>query len=188
MPHIPEPSPRALRWAWYLVALAALIAVIWLVLSVSYHQRETDQKAARAARVADQATSAANDLAAQVRAMGGQPVVEPSNLPKPGTAGPAGPQGLPGPPGVQGLPGPQGLRGLMGKPGVAGVPGPAGATGPQGPKGEPGKDGQDGADGAIGPVGPAGYPASFTFTAIGGQEMTCTDPDGDHNYACSSTP
>jgi len=182
MPHLPEPSPRALRWAWYVVALAVPVALTWIVLSVAHQQSETDEKAARAEHVAALATAAANDLADQVRSLGGQPVVEPSKLPKSGAAGPAGPQGLSGPPGVQGVPGVRGLRGFMGKPGATGAMGPTGATGPAGdtgPKGEPGKNGDPG------PTGPAGYPDSFSFNVIGGQTVTCTDPDGDHTYTCT---
>jgi hypothetical protein len=187
MVRLPEPSTRALRWAWYCVALVTAAAIAWLVVSVAHQTDRTDQKAAAAERQADRAEksaavaiAAANDLAEQVRSLGGEPVVEPSDLPQVGPQGDIGPQG---PAGATGATGPRGPRGPKG------VPGPAGATGAKGdpgPAGQDGKDGTDGTDGADGAAGPAGYPTSFSFTWLGGQEFTCTDPDGDHAYTCTT--
>lgn len=192
MIRIPEPSTRTLRWAWFVVALAVVVAATWLILSVSHRLDRSDARtaaadshAAKAERVATQATAAANALADQVRRLGGQPVVEPSQLPQVGPTGAAGATGATGPTGATGARGPRGLRGLMGLPGPTGATGATGPAGATGAKGEPGKDGADGATGA---TGPAGYPASFSFTSIGGKTVTCTDPDGDHAYDCAPAP
>lgn len=89
----------------------------------------------------------------------------------PGAAGPAGPQGstgAQGPAGPQGPTGPAGVNGSAGAQGEPGVQGPMGLTGPQG---EPGPAGSQGAQGP--PVG------SFSFLGL-----TCSDPEGDGQYAC----
>lgn len=149
------------------------------------HRAETDTAMSKAA------LSAVNDLADQVRDLGGTPVVEPSELPTPapGAPGPQGIRGDTGPAGATGATGPRGLRGLMGLPGPIGPAGPQGVkgdTGPAGPAGADGQNGHDGADGAPGATGPAGYPDSFTIALGNGQGnvLTCTDPDGDHAYTC----
>lgn len=46
-------------------------------------------------------------------------------------------------------------------------------------------DGKDGEPGKVGPAGPA--VKSWTWTDTLGQQYTCTDPDGDLNYACENT-
>lgn len=122
-------------------------------------------------------------LAAQVEALGGEPVVKPDSagpdsgvvlVPGPtGARGATGPQGEPGV-GAQGPVGTQGVPGDRGEPGAPGV----GETGPQGPPGDAG------AEGPAGPPGPP--PESFTFTVLS-QSFICTDPDGDGNYACAFT-
>lgn len=160
------------------LVLATFAAVVLFL----YLQALADE-AHDANRTAQTATNAATELADQVRDLGGDPVVEPSELPKTGPQGDVGPQGPAGP---TGPPGPQGEPGAKGKKGADGAPG-ASVTGPVGPAGADGKDGKDGADGAPGPAGPAGYPASFSFTGVGGQVFTCTDPDGDHAYQCESS-
>lgn len=89
--------------------------------------------------------------------------------------GPAGPPGLDGPPGAQGADGPAGARGL------AGADGTPGADGAAGTPGAPGTPGTPGATGATGPA-----IASWTWTdPTSGVVFTCTDPDGDLNYACA---
>lgn len=179
---------------WHRIAFALLCAGFLAVILLYFthlaarvnhaeHRAETDTAMSKAA------LAAVDDLAAQVRDLGGTPVIEPSELPTPapGAPGPQGIRGDTGPAGATGATGPRGLRGLMGLPGPAG---PVGATGPQGPKGDTGPagaDGQNGTDGAPGPTGPAGYPDSFTITLHNGDGgvLTCTDPDGDHSYTCT---
>lgn len=165
--------------------LIAIFFILGGLIAVGLIVRGLSDRAGVAEEKADAAVSAVTELAAQVRALGGEPVVEPSELPKTGPRGDVGPAGPPGP---QGPIGPQGIQGPRGKQGQTGSTG-VGTTGPAGPQGEPGPSGQDGkagADGATGPAGPAGYPASFTIIGLGGQQMTCTDPDGDHNYTCNA--
>ena len=120
-------------------------------------------------------------LDAQVRELGGEPVVSPQDVSDngpvliPGPRGETGPRGDQGPSGSAGAAGPGGLSGvdgLAGARGEPGQPGPAGEQGPQGPEGPQGVEG---------PPGPA--PQSFTFTALG-LTFVCTDPDGDGNFNC----
>jgi len=148
------------------------IATVWLLFSgLTDRVNEAEQKA-QASATANKASSAAvKELAEQVRHLGGQPVVEPSELPSPST-GATGPQGPPG------------KDGSDGKPGRDGRDGATGAAGPAGADGKPGADGKDGAAGATGPQGPAGYPTTITIQ-VGGIDMVCTDPDGDHAYTCA---
>jgi len=124
-------------------------------------------------------------LAAQLKAEGIEPAVEPSSdvVPVPGPEGPRGPVGppgadstAPGPVGPAGIPGGDGKDGAA----VVGPPGPPGESvvGPPGPAGPPGES----ITGPPGPVGPS--PASFTFTWLGTQ-WECADPDGDLAYECT---
>lgn len=199
------------RLAYVLLAVAGLAVVIgWLTgLANTVHDLEGQ-------RIQNQATAETNaeaveQLARQVKELGGKPVIEPSDLPQP-VAGPQGPQGPPGLPGLPGLPGADGRDGKDGKdgapgadgrdgePGPAGPPGPAGEpgepgpTGPPGPAGPPGPPGPAGDDGSDGQDGEPGYPESFTYTDPGtpapGDEITyvCTDPDGDRQYTCERQP
>lgn len=102
--------------------------------------------------------------------------------------GPQGPRGQPGTPGEGGDTGDPGQDGERGPQG----PGPtdeqvqaniaiycnANPTMCIGPKGDPGPEGL---------MGPAGPPIeSFTFRDVLGVAYTCTDPDGDLNYECST--
>lgn len=105
-----------------------------------------------------------------------------------GPAGPQGPQGLQGVPGVDGEDGQNGADGatIAGPTGATGTQGDTGATGPQGdtgPAGPPGPTGPPGATGAMGEQGPP--PESFSFENFG-VTYTCTDPEGDGNYACTA--
>jgi hypothetical protein len=168
------------RISYTVLWIMSVIVVVLLVHGLTENVREAEHKADRSAAATKEASEAVTDLAEQVRSLGGQPVVEPSDLPQVGPQGDVGPQGLTG---ATGATGPQGPRGLKGATGPAGA---AGAKGEPGPAGRDGKDGTDGADGADGAVGPAGYPTSFTFTWLGGQEFTCTDSDGDHAYTCTT--
>lgn len=117
----------------------------------------------------------------------------------PGPPGPAGATGQPGAVGSTGAAGAKGDRGEAGPAGVAGPAGPTGSAGPSGMTGPEGPSGPAGAAGAQGDAGPAGAtgatgatgpqgpePASFTFTQ-GITTWTCTDPDGDGDYSCTSS-
>jgi len=128
-----------------------------------------------------------------------------------GPIGLTGPQGVPGPPGSPGHEGPRGPAGtngqagkpgtngdpgVNGQPGATGAAGNDGATGPAGPAGEPGPQGEQGIQGPQGDKGEPGAqgeqggrgpePESFSFTWLN-QTYTCTDPDGDGQYACEGT-
>jgi hypothetical protein len=169
----------------------ALLAVA-LVSVLSGQDRQGDAITSLRAQ-ADRAVSAAQQLADQVRSMGGQPVVQP---PAPGAQGPAGaagaqgpqgvsgptgPSGPPGPTGPSGAPGaggdtgPAGSDGAAGADGAPGPQGPAGPTGPQGPQGPKGDTGQPG------PACPSGYIARpAVITSPSGttyQGIACVDPD-----------
>lgn len=144
-----------------LIGLCALFMMCVGVLAwvlVSQHQQIT--------ALSQQATanaSAGQQLADQVRKLGGVPVVQPE----------AGPAGTPGAQGTPGAPGTPGATGRPGQAGASGQKGDTGATGPTGPSGPPGvpgaagtngsdgtngADGQDGANGPAGPAGAAGPP------------------------------
>lgn len=100
-----------------------------------------------------------------------------------GIQGVSGPQGIQGPPGPRGPKGDSGASGSSGSAGTIGATGPQGPAGPSGPKGDQGEQGPVGPEGQTGPRGPA--PDSFTWTMLG-TTYTCTDPDGDGDYTCSS--
>lgn len=175
--------------ALVVVGLAALAWVLWAQATTADRLRDAGNT------TADQAQA----LAAQVRALGAVPVVQPA------VSGPAGPTGAQGPPGVPGT-GVPGAPGREGPPGPAGAPGsavtgpagPPGAVGPSGAPGEPGKDGADGqpgADGAAGQPGadgaPGQPPAGWTTTYPDGSSDVCTrapefNPDTPE-YACTHT-
>jgi hypothetical protein len=141
---------------------------------------------------------AAEKLAQQVRRLGGQPIVEPSNLPPaPGAAGSPGTPGAtgaPGPRGPQGVPGPRGPRGERGQTGAtgaggtAGQVGAAGEQGPAGPKGEQGDTGPAGAKGDKGDPGPAGPQGPAGAAGQDGTSITqvdCTSGTGTFVFTYS---
>lgn len=103
-----------------------------------------------------------------------------------GKAGDTGAKGDKGEAGAPGEPGVAGSKGDTGPAGAAGKTGETGPPGPPGPAGDPGPPGPTGSAGATGAAGPA--VASFTFSFVDGagvqQTRTCSDPDGDLNYAC----
>lgn len=149
--------------------------------------------------------SQAQQLANQVRSLGGTPVVEPAS------PGPQGPQGLPGSngatgstgqTGAQGVPGQKGDKGDTGAAGTNGSNGQNGNDGKTGPSGEPGATGAQGpagAQGATGPAGPAGAdgepgqpPSGWTTTYPDGSTETCQraanfDP-ASPQYECTVQP
>lgn len=200
--------------------LAVLVAAAaWLLVSGSIEHaaqqarrdtaqaREEAQHAAVAnARRLQRAQGQVRALAQQVKSLGGQPVVVPSEAPVPepiaglpglqglpGLPGPVGPPGPPGPPGPKGDKGERGLLGLLGPvgpsgpPGATGEPGATGDTGAQGPAGAPGEPGPAGPAGPPGPEGPAGPrgpegpagPAGPNCPAgFDGQVITVVTPQG----------
>jgi hypothetical protein len=173
----PGPSARHKITVYGLYGAFVLVAVLLLlVFSASRAANHAARTAQRDNAVNHQAV---NQLAQQVRQMGGTPVVQPSQLP--GPSGAPGLQGIPGPAGASGAPGPSGApgasgapgragasgavgaQGIPGAPGAQGSPGPVGPSGPPGPSGEPGPSGPSGPSGATGPAGPA-CPAGYTQT------------------------
>lgn len=178
----------AVMWLGGIVVVAFLFARLTDRVNIAEDRAAgAEQHAATNATTSSAALSAVSELAAQVRQLGGQPVVEPSELPKPVVSGPAGATGATGPTGPTGARGPRGFTGLDGATGMPGAPGPVGPKGdpgPAGPAGADGKNGTDGAAGATGATGPAGYPDVFVIN-LAGTTFTCTDPDGDHAYECT---
>jgi hypothetical protein len=169
--------------------IAILVVVVSLVSRVNEGEKDKDQLRSSLG----QSQAAVDALAKQVEALGATPVVTPGPAL---VEGPAGPQGLTGLQGIQGpagsagaagqpgLTGAQGIQGPAGPVGPRGEPGPAGSPGAQGPAGEDGADGRDGTDGKDGADGES--PKSFTWTQ-GGKTWTCSDPDRDGSYTCTSS-
>jgi hypothetical protein len=184
-----------LMWACLMLVVIGVTAVGIVVWSVLSGQDEQGDAISSLELQADRNAVAAQQLANQVRDMGGQPVVQP---PSPGERGPAGAQGPEGVSGPSGPPGPIGpggpagapsSPGTAGEPGADGVQGPAGsdgaagangAPGPAGPQGPQGPQGDTGPAGAPGPACPAGYESRpAVITAPGGstyQGVACVDP------------
>lgn len=203
---------RSTRWGiihWLVVVACMAVVGVLLALGVNDVQNTQDDLEQTQARL-DQQENASRVLARQVKRLGGEPVIDPDDLPEPepGEQGPQGLIGPQGPPGPQGDPGPKGPRGFPGPPGPFGPPGedgspgrtgdtgPAGATGETGATGSQGETGAQGPQGETGPqgpqgeqgpAGPAGFPESWTFEWMG-STWTCTDPDQDRNYACTAAP
>ena len=113
--------------------------------------------------------------------------IDPACVGPKGDAGTAGEAGAKGDKGDTGATGATGSKGDTGPAGATGDTGAQGPAGPPGPAGDPGPAGPAGPQGATGPAGSA--PASFTFTFVDGAgqqvTLTCSDPDGDLNYACA---
>lgn len=158
-PRLPVPTHRGLVLAAWLVGLAAVGIVAWMLWLLIGLQDRADE--GEQARVALQEANTVQDstIAAQQQALeaanrrltnaGEQPVPVPEMPePVPGPPGEVGERGPAGPPGAS-IVGPRGLRGL------AGVDGKDGKS-IVGPAGPPGVDGKDGAAGQPGPQGPAG--------------------------------
>ena len=93
---VPVPSSRVVRIAWVVVALVFASVVSWLIFTVLHQSDQAkvadahiDSLAATAhqnGQTARQAKRAAQQLAQQVRNLGGTPTVNPSSIPGP-TAG-----------------------------------------------------------------------------------------------------
>ncbi len=177
------PSERLLLWMWVAVGFTAALALsVAVVLFVRTSERLDASERETAA------------LAAQLEAMGVEPITEPDEQPE--TVLIPGPQGEPGTEGRDGrdgadstTPGPRGPRGFSGRDGTDGesitgptgadgadstVPGPPGSPGPAGPAGN---DGADGTDGTATPGDyqcPEGqYVAGFTIADDGTVTLTC---------------
>lgn len=181
---------------WHRLAFVILVCGFLAVLGLYFVNLSS--RVNQANRRAEQSAGAVNDLAAQVRALGGKPVVEPSELP-----GRNGADGQQGPPGPMGLTGPPPSNAQVaeavtlycithrcaGKDGRNGNDGTDGAPGPTGPPGKDGRDGKDGNNGVNGKDGRgiatiacAGPPLeTFTFTFSDGTTDTvaCTGGGGD---------
>lgn len=183
------------RWhklGFLVLALAGCAFVLLLLTRLTNEVADSRTDAAANRQVASQNARAVRQLVAQVRRLGGDPVVKPSDMPAgptgatgatglQGETGPAGAQGPSGPPGPRGNQGPPGPVGDTGNTGATGAKGDTGQQGPAGPQGPPGPKGDQGPKGD---TGPAGYPDSFTYTDVTGATYYCTDPDGDHDYTC----
>ena len=188
-----------------LAVVAALVAlVLALGVYIAWDTVASKQRASRNRVVASKAIGAAEQLCAQVVALGGTCSVRPASLPQPvaapgvvlpaprGEPGEQGPPGEPGKPGAPGSPGPAGSPGPPGKDGIsaagdAGVPGEPGAAGPMGP---PGPAGETGPAGPAGPACPEGWRIQ-PYELQGQQVLLCTaeesapgpspSPEGAHH-------
>lgn len=148
--------------------------------------------------------SQAQQLANQVRSLGGTPVVEPAS---PGPSGPVGANGTNGTNGTNGRDGRdgqsppclstpqqcQGVNGANGQNGVDGKDGQAGTNGKDGVNGKDGANGKDGLNGQPGIDGKDGQPPSgWTTTYPDGSTETCQraanfDP-ASPQYECTVQP
>lgn len=163
------------RWhtaAFVGMGVIGLAVVLFMFNGLGHRVNEAEDTARGNQKALTQAQKAVGQLARQVERLGGEPVVQPSDLPDaepvpgpqglPGLRGPRGPRGPVGPQGERGFPGAQGPvgstgpRGLTGKRGAAGATGATGAQGAQGSQGEIGPAGPQGPPGERGPAGPAG--------------------------------
>lgn len=198
------------RWMHRGLWVAALLLVIGVLVLFAITLSQRGQIGDLAAQ-ADRNAETSQQLADQVRSLGGTPVVEPA-IPgpqgpqgAPGQNGAAGPSGPPGPQGPVGAAGPSGPAGPSGEPGSNGrdgrdgSTGPTGATGPAGPSGAQGPPGPAGPQGPQGPPGPAGAagepgqpPSGWTTTYPDGSTETCTRAAGfdpaNPKYTCTVTP
>ncbi|GAA2681880.1 hypothetical protein GCM10010428_49790 [Actinosynnema pretiosum subsp. pretiosum] len=175
-----------LALAALLVGLAVLAGAVWS------GWRSIDALRDRA----DANAVVAQQLAEQIRADGGTPVVQPPHPAEQGAPGPAGE------PGAAGEPGPQGPAGRDGRDGAIppclteptqcrGPTGQPGADGVAGPAGEPGTDGTPGPAGEPGPPGPTGPPpTSWTWVDADGRTQSCTrdlsSTDNTPTYTCTA--
>lgn len=202
-----EHARNSMMHRWLPIGMVLIVAgIIGLALLLFLtSSRDTDKITALGGQVntlAGQQAKAAQDaqqLAEQIRGMGGTPVVEPPQVVQPG------PAGLPGVAGQNGSPGLKGDQGDPGPTGPAGKTGPTGPSGPAGDNGQPGVDGNDGAPGAAGAAGQPGAkgdpgqngtdgqpPAGWTANYSDGSTETCTRADNfDPNnpqYTCTISP
>lgn len=187
---------RAHRWLYVGAALflagLGVLAFLWLAQRGEIGQLRDDGNVT---------AGQAQQLAQQVRSMGGTPVVTPATPGPQGPIGATGPRGQQGDPGVglpgkdgkdgtQGVAGKDGAPGTSGTPGVPGKDGEPGAAGADGQPGAAGKDGKDGQDGKPGVNGKDGQPPSgWTTTYPDGSVETCQRSNGfdpsSPRYTCT---
>ncbi len=179
------------------VVLVGLLALVAAFFVQRFMARERDAAQDRTiVSLADQSdanAAAAQELAAQVRELGGIPRV---SAPAPGERGDTGPRGdtgstgQPGQPGVPGPPGTPGTDGATGAPGGPGTDGQPGEPGPAGSQGDPGPAGSQGERGAPGANGEP--PAGWTWLDGDGRTQSCTrepeSPDTAPTYRCTTDP
>lgn len=222
---VPVPSARVVWVVWLIAAVMFVLVSGWVVYTllsqgndIKHSDAQADAAFAAAKtnqQTAAEAKNAAKALARQVERLGGDPVVDPGNIPGPtpvagpeGVPGRRGPRGFPGVPGIPGVPGDSGPRGLIGAPGATGAPGGPGdpgqqgaqgapgadggpgQQGPQGPPGDPGQQGPKGDPGADGAPGRDAFPFTFTFTIpdFDGRDLTftCTVTNQAATATCSA--
>jgi hypothetical protein len=180
------------RGIWIAGALAVLSILVLaglMLLRSSTQQAQIDALTTSAA----ENHSAAQQLADQVRQLGGVPATQPP--PMTGAQGPQGLQGLKGDKGDPGQPGKdgkdgqnppclstpaqcQGANGIDGQPGTAGQDGANGAPGTKGDKGD---KGDPGAQGPPGPTCPDGY-------SLGPAIVVSPDGSTHQGLACIQNP
>jgi hypothetical protein len=172
----PAPAGSSRHKLVFLVAALVLLPALVIGAILLDRQSGTEQTASQSKTTAEQAKQKATKVEQQTiritRVLQGKSV--------PGLNGEAGQRGQPGP---QGPIGPFGVPGQSGTAGAQGSPGENGVNGDPGPQGTQGDPGAQGDPGLTGPTGPE--PTSFTFS-IGPMTWTCSDPDGDGNYECST--
>lgn len=208
-----RPSPYAI--VALIVGLVGVSLAVYLAIRGTHTEQALDTTTQNKDKISSQADQNANstlqlcsrgdDIARALAAAGlcsgsAQVKQQIAEAGPPGVQGPQGVQGTQGPQGVQGIPGvkgdkgdpgapgPKGDKGDTGAEGTDGTPGTNGTDGVDGTQGDPGPAGPQGEPGATGPQGPQGepgYPSSWTFEYMG-TTYTCTDPEGDHTYTCTS--
>lgn len=160
-------------WACVGVAFVGLVA---LATAFFVYRADTGAALRDLGDRADENAAVAQTLAAQVRDLGGDPVVDPP-------AGEPGRDGADGRDGVDGVDGRNGRDGRDGQPGADGEPGPPGSNGTNGIDGQDGVTppcmaesaqcrGADGKDGAQGPQGPQGPPGPTCPPGYSAQSRT----------------
>lgn len=195
----PVPSRRVIAILAWLVIIAVLLALVYLVGKVTtlgeenrgFEQRD-EQSLADRADLRDRLNreeAALQALAEQLRQSGQRPVVEPGKPPEVGQ--------------LVVIPGPKGDRGEscieeIGYPRCRGaqgdastVPGPAGAdSNIPGPKGDKGDQGDRGPEGPAGPAGPSGTAQPGNYSCPDGyyQQGFSVSGDGTVSLTCQPLP
>jgi hypothetical protein len=118
-----------LRWLLMAVIIIAVTSFVLGIYSFVKIQQQADRETARA----NEAVATAEELCAQIHALGFECVKDPAVLR--GETGPAGERGPTGPVGPVGPSGAVGSPGPSGSPGVPGDVGPVGPPGPSCPAG-----------------------------------------------------
>lgn len=180
---------RSRPWILPLVSMLLVGLLLGFVLYQLDHlssrldQSQTDRQQLHDQLVTQQ--HAAEQLAKQVRRMGGTPVVTPSPAVSGDAAGAVGPIGPSGPPGPRGIAGRPGKNGTTGASGAAGAPGPAGSSGVSGAKGDTGATGAKGDTGAVGATGPQGPAGADGAPGTSITSVDCTSGVGTFVFTFS---